>query len=291
MMSGIAATKSAWKKSVSDNGDFGRQTGWVYAGLPIGPLNVIMPLLIRSDQLKDELKLVQLKQEELEVGVSDAVRIEKYWNYFMKLKGPDGSVKYPSVFMVVKACLSLSHGNADVGCISGCILHIRLTTWVSRHQKGKPFWILLKQEMTGWHWTICKSFAPHSIQITMPVPQYSIFYGLDALPDAQPTVSKHWGHTGCILTDANTAVTEDGECKIVCLWWNAGIWSQASFGSSNVTALNNAHQVRASYKAYLERKKLEEAEAKQKKAEEEAAASARRQAEKELEEEGRNCCL
>jgi len=43
----------------------------------------------------------------------------------------------------------------------------------------------------------------------------------------------------------------------------------------------------ASYKAYLERKKLEEAEAKQKKAEEEAAALARRQAGKELEEEGK----
>jgi len=26
------------------------------------------------------------------------------------------------------------------------------TTWVSRHQKGKPFWILLKQEMMGWKW-------------------------------------------------------------------------------------------------------------------------------------------
>jgi len=24
------------------------------------------------------------------------------------------------------------------------------TTWVSRHQKGKPFWILLEQEMMGW---------------------------------------------------------------------------------------------------------------------------------------------
>ena len=23
-------------------------------------------------------------------------------------------------------------------------------TWVSRHQKGKPFWILLVQEMMGW---------------------------------------------------------------------------------------------------------------------------------------------
>jgi len=26
------------------------------------------------------------------------------------------------------------------------------TTWVSRHQKGKPFWILLEQEMMGWQW-------------------------------------------------------------------------------------------------------------------------------------------
>ena len=26
------------------------------------------------------------------------------------------------------------------------------TAWVSRHQKGKPFWILLKQEMMGWQW-------------------------------------------------------------------------------------------------------------------------------------------
>jgi len=23
---------------------------------------------------------------------------------------------------------------------------------VSRHQKGKPFWILLEQEMMGWYW-------------------------------------------------------------------------------------------------------------------------------------------
>jgi len=26
------------------------------------------------------------------------------------------------------------------------------TTWVSLHQKGKPFWILLEQEMLGWQW-------------------------------------------------------------------------------------------------------------------------------------------
>jgi len=24
------------------------------------------------------------------------------------------------------------------------------TAWVSQHEKGKPFWILLEQEMMGW---------------------------------------------------------------------------------------------------------------------------------------------
>jgi len=47
------------------------------------------------------------------------------------------------------------------------------TIRVSRHQTGKPLWILLKQEImdgSGISWTICKSFAPHSRQITTPVP-------------------------------------------------------------------------------------------------------------------------
>jgi len=26
------------------------------------------------------------------------------------------------------------------------------TKWVSRHQKGKPFWIVLEQKMMGWLW-------------------------------------------------------------------------------------------------------------------------------------------
>jgi len=37
----------------------------------------------------------------------------------------------------------------------------------SRHQKGKPFWILLEQEMI-----ICTS-----LQTTMPVPHHSVFTG------------------------------------------------------------------------------------------------------------------
>jgi len=45
------------------------------------------------------------------------------------------------------------------------------TTWVSRYQKVKPIWILLKQETVGGSgisWAICKS-APCSRQITTPL--------------------------------------------------------------------------------------------------------------------------
>ena len=61
-------------------------------------------------------------------------------------------------------------------------------------RKVKPIWILLKQETvssSGISRAICKS-APHSRQITTPAPHHSVFYRPDALPDAQPTVSKHW---------------------------------------------------------------------------------------------------
>jgi len=43
------------------------------------------------------------------------------------------------------------------------------TTWLSWHQKAKPFWILLKQEMMGWQWhqldhmqIICTSLQTHN---------------------------------------------------------------------------------------------------------------------------------
>jgi len=55
----------------------------------------------------------------------------------------------------------------------------------------------MNKEMTGWQWhqlgwTICKAFAPRSRQITISAPYHSTFYRPDALPDAQPTVWKHW---------------------------------------------------------------------------------------------------
>ena len=66
------------------------------------------------------------------------------------------------------------------------------TTRVGRYQKGN--WILLKQETvsgSGISWAIGKS-APCSRQTTTPAPHSSVvFYRPDALPVAQPAVSKH----------------------------------------------------------------------------------------------------
>ena len=42
---------------------------------------------------------------------------------------------------------------------------------------------------SGISWAVCKS-APCSRQITKPPPHHSVFYRSDALPAAQPTVSK-----------------------------------------------------------------------------------------------------
>jgi len=67
------------------------------------------------------------------------------------------------------------------------------TTRMSRYQKGKPIWILLKQQTvsgSGISWAICKS-GPCSNQTTTPAPHHSVFYRPDALPAAQPTASKH----------------------------------------------------------------------------------------------------
>ena len=46
---------------------------------------------------------------------------------------------------------------------------------------------------SGTRWAICKS-APRTRETTTPAPHRSVFYRPDALPAAQPTVSKHWRH-------------------------------------------------------------------------------------------------
>ena len=75
--------------------------------------------------------------------------------------------------------------------------HFPRTTWVSWHLKGRPLWSLMKQMMmggSGSSWTICKSFSVCSQHITMPACHNRRFYRLNALPDTQPTVPKHWRH-------------------------------------------------------------------------------------------------
>ena len=69
------------------------------------------------------------------------------------------------------------------------------STRVSRYQKGKTKKVKtnLEQEIvsgSGICWAICKS-APHADNHAN-IPPLSFFYRLDALPDAQPTASKHW---------------------------------------------------------------------------------------------------
>jgi len=70
------------------------------------------------------------------------------------------------------------------------------TTWVRRHQKGKPFWILMKQKMmggSGISWTIlqiiCTLLQIYSYNHASTSPLS--FYRPDTLPAAQSTASKH----------------------------------------------------------------------------------------------------
>ena len=73
-------------------------------------------------------------------------------------------------------------------------------SWVS--QKGKPFWILLVQEMTGWQWhqldhmqIICTLLQTDNHASTSPLS----FYSPDALPAPQPTASKQLVCNRCTI--------------------------------------------------------------------------------------------
>jgi len=61
------------------------------------------------------------------------------------------------------------------------------TIRVSRYQKGKPIWILLKQETVSGSGISCTSLQTDNHAST----QALRFYRPDALPAAQPTASKH----------------------------------------------------------------------------------------------------
>jgi len=71
-----------------------------------------------------------------------------------------------------------------------------MTTWVSQHQKGKPFWILPEQEMMGWQWhqldhmqIICTSLQTDNRSSNSPLS----FCRPHALPATQPTVPSREG--------------------------------------------------------------------------------------------------
>ena len=107
-----------------------------------------------------------------------------------------------------------------------------LSGWAST-RKVKPVWILLKQKTVSGSdisWAVCKS-APRSRQITTPAPHHSVFYRPDAVPDAQPTASKHW----------RQQLTAHAPNHIGCEWGrksvNVTIVCDAVFRASNVECM------------------------------------------------------
>ena len=123
--------------------------------------------------------------------------------------------------------------------------HTRLTAlcpglprWAST-RKVKPIWILLKQETvngSGISWAICKS-AHRLRQITTPAPHHSVFYRPDALPAAQPTVSKHWRHIFTYLLKYICFMFSAPPCSFGCnapgfirwFWCCIGLLTQLSY--------------------------------------------------------------
>ena len=118
-------------------------------------------------------------------------------------------------------------GVCSKGVGSNSLLCPGLPRWAGT-RKVKPIWILLKQETasgSGISWAaICKS-APRSRQITMPVPHRSVFYRPDALPAAQPTVSKYW-RNNCNKGNMNKTKVISGEHQKVmqnAVRWPCGV--------------------------------------------------------------------
>jgi len=64
---------------------------------------------------------------------------------------------------------------------------------VSQYQKGKTNLDFTEARDSEWQWHQLGHMqsAPRSRQITMPAPHHSVSYRPDALPVAQPTLSKH----------------------------------------------------------------------------------------------------
>jgi len=78
----------------------------------------------------------------------------------------------------------LTHTHPFNGPFSG-------TTQVNRYQKGKTNLDFTEARDSEWQWHQLEHMQVcTSLQTNMPAPHHSVFYRPDALPAAQPTVSK-----------------------------------------------------------------------------------------------------
>jgi len=147
-------------------------------------LSAVQTLLLPSMQASRELTLWM-------DGVEQTVKAESS----LQPKNADDVEQLHKKFTVWHEYLSCCHS----------LLHpfnglFSRTAWISWHQKGRPFWILLEQEMMGWQWhqlahmqIICTLLQTDNHASTSPLS----FYKPDALFAAQPTASKHWRqHSG-----------------------------------------------------------------------------------------------
>jgi len=103
----------------------------------------------------------------------------------LEWKETDGHWSYD--LMALYNTHTYTHTHPFNGPLSG-------TTWLSRYQKSKTNLDFTEARDSEWQWNplghmqICTS---HQTDNT-PAPHRSVFYRPDALPAAQPTVSKHW---------------------------------------------------------------------------------------------------
>ena len=137
------------------------------------------------------------------------------------------------MFICIADILALGHTTSRLAC-NRCLLrqlpldHTHThpfnspfsgTTRVSRYQKGKPIWILLKQETvsgSGISWAICKS-APCSTQITTPAIHHSVFLQAGC-PSCRPTNSVkalkcHWTTQLINATKRNSSSLKKISCR------------------------------------------------------------------------------
>jgi hypothetical protein len=63
------------------------------------------------DYFLDEWKLLQLEPME---NIIETFRTDHYWRQFIYIEDNSKNLKYPIIAKVIKASLSLTHGNADV---------------------------------------------------------------------------------------------------------------------------------------------------------------------------------